>query len=85
MSITISDHPWYLETRTGLNIIRNDEKQIAIVEELHDASLVASAHMMFDTLIDLHPLIEQVTDEELKELMLNKLSYVFEKVAAEIS
>jgi len=85
--ISVSQGPWRVSTPTGLEgcheIILDDGHVIGMAHEMHDAVLMASAQEMFDTLIELHTILANVEDNEVKDLLEDRIAIAFEKILAE--
>ena len=89
--ISVSSGPWRMATPTGLEgcheIVVDDGtlhgKVIGMAHELHDAVLMASAKEMFDALIDITGILQDVEDGPIKEAIEGRLSITFEKIAIE--
>jgi len=85
---TVSAGPWRVAMPNGdalgcHEIIADEDVVIGMAHEFHNAVLMACAKDMFDTLIDIKEILDQVEDNDVKESILDRMSRTFEKVVAE--
>lgn len=86
--ISVSSGPWVCVPSTGdvlgcVEIATEAGQIIGMAHELHDAVLMACSKEMFDALIDVHRILENVEDSPIKDVIEERLSIAFEKIVAE--
>jgi len=85
---TVSSGPWRVAMPNGdvlgcHEIIADEDVVIGMAHEFHNAVLMACSKEMFDTLIDIKEILDNVEDNEVKDAILDRMATTFEKVVAE--
>lgn len=76
--------PWMVNMTPGeIGITDRHGNVIALVEEIGNAAIMASSKEMLDALIDVHEIVQEITDPDLLERIEDRLSLAFQKVYAE--
>ena len=86
--ISVSSGPWRVAMPYGdvlgcHEIITEDDQVIGMAHEFHNAVLMACSKEMFETLIDVKAILDNVEDNEVKDMILDRMALTFEKVVAE--
>lgn len=86
--ISVSSGPWRVSMPNGdvlgcHEIIAEDDQVIGMAHEFHNAVMMACSKEMFETLIDVKEILDQVEDSEVKDIILDRMKITFEKVVAE--
>lgn len=86
--ISVSSGPWRVNVQSGCNeIVREDGTingtVIGMAHELYDAVLMSCAKEMFDALVDVHGILMDVADNEVKDSIEARIAFVFERIAVE--
>jgi len=86
--ISVASGPWCVAPLNGdvqgcYEIVTEDNQVIGMAHEFHNAVLMACSKEMFETLIDIKEILDEVADNEVKESILERMKLTFEKVVAE--
>jgi len=77
--------PWMVKLTPGeIGIVDRDGNTIALVEEIGNAAIMATAKEMLEALINLHEMIQVVIlEDDIRELLEGEISIPIEKIVAE--
>ena len=86
--ISVAQGPWCVAPVNGdvqgcYEIVTEDNDVISMAHEFHNAVMMACSKEMFETLIDIKEILDQVEDNDVKESILDRMALTFEKVVAE--